>query len=517
VNVSSNVDLFDSTRRNFGHALPGVLSWGAIVLTLVGAIVFPRIWLVIATVVIGYFMVRMVTTLGYAIYGESLARKARQTDWAAGEDEVGPFGFAPSQVSHIVVVPNFKEPEEILRRTLDALAMQHRASERIIPVLGMEVREPDALAKGEALAAEYAGRFRHVLVTVHPSNIAGEEPGKSSNEAWAAKQARKMMDEIGLDPELTTITSCDADSVLNPSYFSAVARFFAYDETRHLRFWQAPLFYYNNIWQVPAPIRFSTWLSHTTQVAELAMPFYEPLPISTYTLSVKLAERCGWWDPAVIPEDWHAYLNCLFETGEEIKTTAVFLPTLADATDGDGFKDAMVSRFHQVKRHAWGAEDVGYIVGQLSERPSTVRSSTVFRLGQVLHDHVLRVAMWFVLVSVYILVWHYSNVHWWDIGFHASTALNVTVLRVMFSIGGLSMASTILFELWRCPPPDGVNRVLTAVEIALLWPLLPVIGFYLGTLPALEAQTRLMLGIPLGYRVTPKFAVSPTVASTSRV
>ena len=78
----------------------------------------------------------------------------------------------------------------------------------------------------------------------------------------------------------------------------------------------------------------------------------------------------------------------------------------------------------------------------------------------------------------------------------------------MFTVGGLSMLSTILFELWRCPPPDGVSKFKTALEIALLWPMLPLIGFYLGTLPALEAQTRLMLGIPLGYRVTPKFAVA---------
>ncbi len=139
------------------------------------------------------------------------------------------------------------------------------------------------------------------------------------------------------------------------------------------------------------------------------MPFYDPLPISTYTLSLNLAERCGWWDPAVIPEDWHEYLNCLFETGEEIGTTSVFLPTWSDATDGEGFKDAMVNRFHQVKRHAWGAEDVGYIVGQLTERPSSMRSSTMFRLGQVLHDHVLRVAMWFVLVSVYALMAYYAT------------------------------------------------------------------------------------------------------------
>ncbi len=512
--MTTGINISDTSRRNFGHALPGVLSWSAIALTLLGALLVPRVWLVIATVVIAYFMVRMLATLGFALYGEKLTGQARERDWTLDEDVAGPFGFAPSVVRHIVVIPNYKEPDEILRRTLNGLAAQHRASERIIPVLGMEEREPDARAKGEALAAEYADKFLHVLVTVHPGNIVGEEPGKSSNEAWAAKHARQLVNELGLDPELVTITSCDADSILHPKYFSAIGQKFAQEAHRHLSFWQAPLLYYNNIWQVPAPIRFTTWLSHAVQVAELAMPFYNPLPISTYTLSLSLAERCGWWDPAVIPEDWHEYLNCLFETGEEITTHAVFLPTLADATDGDGFKDAMVSRFHQVKRHAWGAEDVGYIVGQLTERPSSMRSSTAFRFGQVLHDHVMRVAMWFVLVSVYLLMAYYATLHWYDLGYHASIAHNVTVLRVMFTLGGLSMAATIIFELWRCPPPDGVSKAKTALEILLLWPMLPLIGFYLGTLPALEAQTRLMLGIPLGYRVTPKFAVTQTASAS---
>ena len=67
--------------------------------------------------------------------------------------------------------------------------------------------------------------------------------------------------------------------------------------------------------------------STPSQLSELAMPWFDSLPISTYTLSLELCERCGWWDPAVIPEDWHSYLNCLFETGDEIAVHPIFLPT----------------------------------------------------------------------------------------------------------------------------------------------------------------------------------------------
>jgi hypothetical protein len=453
--------------------------------------------------------VRMCVTTVFALIGQRRIQEWKKRDFTEGEDTVGAFGFAPSDVRHVVIVPTYKEPAEILHRTLDALAAQHRADERLIVVLGMEEREADARAKSDAMIREYAGRFLHMMATIHPGNIPGEEPGKSSNEAWAGRKARIEIDRLGIDPALATITSCDADSVLDPSYFSAVAASFAVEERRHLSFWQAPIFFYNNIWQVPAPVRFTTWMQHASQLSELATPWFDSLPISTYTLSLELCERCGWWDPAVIPEDWHSYLNCLFETGDEIAVHPIFLPTHGDATDGEGMRDALKNRYEQLKRHSWGAEDVGYIWGQLTERKNTWRSSTVFRFTQVLHDHSMRVINWVALTSIYVLTFHYSRMHWYDLGWRASIAQNIVILNVLFSLGTLIMLTSILLELWRCPPPDSKSRLGTAVEIVALWLLLPMLGLVLGMAPALSAQTRLMLGIPLGYKVTPKRFAEP--------
>jgi hypothetical protein len=508
--VSNELKSAVDPRRNLGHAVPGGTSWFVIGLTIVGSILFPQAWLAIATVFVTYFIGRMVVTTGFSMIGERKIWLAKREDWTAGEDIVGEFGFAPADVHHVIIIPTYKEPVEIVGRTLDALAAQHRASERVVVVLGMEEREPDARAKAQGLIESYGASFLHMTASIHPGNIPDEEPGKSSNEAWAGRVARAAVDELGIDPALCTITSCDADSVLDARYLAAVAKSFAAEERRHLSFWQAPLFFYNNIWQVPAPVRFTTWMQHAVQLAELSTPNFDSLPISTYTMSLELCERCGYWDPAVIPEDWHAYLNCLFETGEEISTHPIFLPTFGDATDGDGWRDAVKNRFEQLKRHSWGAEDVGYIYGQMMRRKSAAwRSSELFRFIQVLHDHSMRVTGWVFLTSVYILSTYYSHLHWYNLGFRWAIAQNLMFLNVLFACGSVVMATSILMELWRCPPPDSVSKLRTALEIVFLWFMLPALGFILGMLPALDAQTRLLFGVPLGYKVTPKRFAEP--------
>ena len=183
---------------------------------------------------------------------------------------------------------------------------------------------------------------------------------------------------------------------------------------------------------------------------------------------------------------------------------------MGDATDGDGWRDAVHNRFEQLKRHSWGAEDVGYVYGQMMRRKSAAwRSSELFRFGQVLHDHAMRTTGWVFLTSVYVLSAYYSRLHWYDLGWRHSIAENLIILNVLFTVGTMVMITSIVMELWRCPPPEGVSKLATAVEIVCLWFLLPALGFFLGMLPALDAQTRLLFGVPLGYKVTPKRFTEP--------
>ena len=84
-----------------------------------------------------------------------------------------------------------------------------------------------------------------------------------------------------------------------------------------------------------------------------------------------------------------------------------------------------------------------------------------------------------------------------SLGVHASSGLDpAQVVPYLFAIGAAAMVGSVGLELWRNPPPAHYNTLKLPAELALMWLLLPWTGLYLGMLPALKSQSRLMLGIP---------------------
>lgn len=497
------------TEITRSHAIPGVLSWVVVIATVVGTLAFPQLWAVFGALFLAYFIGRMAVHFTFYLVGEVRCRAWARRNWAATEDEPGIGGVKPSDVWHVVLVPNYTESPQVLHRTLSALAVQHRAAERLFVVLGMEQREAAAAEKAEKLIAEFDGRFARMMATYHPADIEGEIPCKAANQRFAAIAARAELERMGIDPAVVTVTSCDADSVIHPAYYAAVSELFARDERRYSRFWEAPLFYYNNIWDVPAPIRFSSWFTHVGMLGELAMPWFEPLPISTYTLSLKMAEECDWWDPAVISEDWHIYLDCMVQRDGDVCMTPVFLPVHSDAADGDGFFSAMKNRYDQVLRHAWGAEDVGFLFEAMRARG--VKQSHLFRFGHVLHEHVFRVWTWFVLTTLPLVnraATSYAAAD--DLGVVVMSSLD-KIVPTLYTLGMVFLFGAIALDLVRFPPKSRWHFPGVVVELLVMWFMLPVTTFFLSMLPALVAQTKLMLGIPLAWKVTPK---SSTPAGT---
>lgn len=489
-------------RRAFEIA-PGALTWLSITSLVWGAMFFPTPLAVMIVAFNLYWFVRAFSAAFHGIQGYWRVKGTDKIDWRAEYQKAlddGTVHVAWDDVHHVVVIPNYKETVDKLRRTLDRLAEQEDASRQISVVLAMEGREAEAEEKAAGLVEEYAESFAHIFATYHPAGLPGEVAGKSSNESWAAKEAkRRLVDELGYDLANMTVTSCDADSLFHPRFFSCLTYKFCTDSKRHRRFWQAPIFQYNNIYEVPMPIRVVAVLSSVNFLAELCKSHRLVFPQSTYTLSLQMAHEVGYWDPDVIPEDWHMYLKCYFHLGGEVSTEPVFLPVGSDAVYAGSYWSSLAQRYSQAKRHAWGVDDLAYSAKEFLLHPEIPFFSKLRRISALVENHWVWSTHWFLLTLGGLLPATIAT----SLNSFTPFGLQGLVSMILTACLGPFIIVVGLDALLRPRPPKGYKWWFVPIT-HLQWPLIVVTSAFFATLPALHAQTLLMLGRPLAYEVTKK-------------
>lgn len=403
------------------------------------------------------------------------------------------------KVYHLVIIPEYKEPYTVLQDTLLNLTKQDFPKERMIIVLAAEKRDPDAQKKSATLEKEFASSFGHFYITFHPDAI-GEVKGKSSNLAYAAKKITPKIEALGIKLKYTTVTSCDADALLHPKYFSYLTYSFLTDEDRKYHFYQSAIMFYSNIWKIPLPGRVINTIGSIWSLAQLVLE-KRLINFSTYSLSLETAKAVNFWGRSVIPEDYHMFFKIYFKYGEKVSTKPIFLPTLADAAESTSFWKTFVNQYEQVKRWAWGVSDDPWLIKNFLMHKEISLWDRISKLFYVLVDnHLIWPTNWFILIMG-------SNIPALVNPIFKRTVLGNTlplVSSVILSLCALFMLIVIALDIRLRPPRPSHYRGWRVVILYLQWLSLPIVGFFLSSLPGLDAHTRLLLGKRLEYRVTEK-------------
>ena len=434
-------------------------------------------------------------TLGVSSIKSYLTMQAHtKVDWLSKAKNLPEF----SKIMHIVIIPEYTEPIHILRRTLDNLLKADIPKKKLIVVLATEAKDPNSVETGDLLTKEYKDKFGGFLVTRHPL-VPGEVAGKSSNMAYAAKQVLPLIKKRKIDMEWTTITSCDADALLHPKYFSYLSNSFITDPLRDYHFYQGAVLFYNNIWRIPLPNKFFNTFSSIWNLSILSQPS-RFIIFSTYSFSLKTAYSIGFWDVDIIPEDYHMFFKVYFAKGEQVSTKGIFLPVLVDAAESHGFFKTIINQYEQSKRWAWGVSDIPYIIRNAMTHTEIPLLDRTRRIIMILEQHILWPSNWFLLTlgsSIPPLV----NPEF------GRTLLGHNLAQLSSGILTLSAVFMIIVFIidWRIKPPRPIEyKAWKLPFLYLQWFTIPVISFFLAALPGLDAHTRLMLGKRLEYRVTEK-------------
>jgi hypothetical protein len=469
----------------------GLATWGLVTLPLWGALVAPLTLAWIVLIFNAYWLLRS-SMLGIgSVVSFTRMRRAERTDWL-GACRAAP-GF--DDLHHVVVIPTYKEDDRILADTLDYLVAQEFPRERIAVVLAFEARDAGAGSRAARLLNEYRAHFGQMWALFHvlgPEELAG----KSSNLAWAGPRMRKLLQRRGIDVNHTIVTVCDADSRLHAKYLTALSFDHLTDPGRADRLYQPALQFHANLDRLPPPLRATNSAYSAWSLARLALGPRLVLQ-STYSIPLELCHSVGYWDPDCIPEDSRICFKVMRHVGEHAQVRPIYLPVLCDAAEGATPWETCVAHYQQIRRWAWGASDVPYVLRGLVSADGT-RTPLAPVIGFV-EDHLTWPTHWFLI----------------PVG---TKALPFLAPAIVASPDGALLISTGSLLLTLCLP-----FLVMAATVDLLrrggprdlfewsgelvgWALMPVITFMLTSLPALDAHTRMLFGRGLGYKPTPKFA-----------
>ena len=399
---------------------------------------------------------------------------------------------------HVIIIPEFHEPIHILERTLANLAKQDFPKERIFVVVATEAKDTEGAETVKQLRSEFGSTFGKLIITSH-TLVQNEVAGKSSNMAYAARQVVRMLKTWNIKTTYVTVTSCDADALLHPKYFSYLTHLFLTDPDRAVHFYQGAILFYNNIWRIPLPSRVVNTMFSISNLAILSQK-NKLINFSTYSLSLATAVDAGYWGRDVIPEDYHMFFKVYFKFGEKVRTKSIFLPLLLDAAESHGFWRTMVNQYEQSKRWAWGISDIPFVIKNAVIHTEIPVMDRTRRVLQLLEQHVFWPSNWFILTIGSILPPLINR----DF---ARTVLGHNLAQLSSGILTLSLVFLLIIIIldWRTKPPR--PKEFNAWKLPFLyiqWITVPLVSFFLSALPGLDAHTRMILGKRLEYRVTEK-------------
>lgn len=477
--------------------LPGFVSWNLILFPYWGILLFPIVVAYYILLFAVYWFFQSLTVAATASISHLRIEASKKFNW---KKEVESFPDW-EKVQHIVIVPTYKEPIHVLQRTLNSIKNQDFPRKQIHVILGMEQREDEESRKQKVqiLKKEFGEIFGSLLTTVHKLKV-GETVGKHSNQLYAAKVAKnEIIKKKGLKVPYITVTSCDSDHFFHPKHFSCLTYKFLDDPERYYKIWQPAVLFYQNIWRLPAITRVLNSLASIWNLSQLPRKD-RMINIQNYSLAFSHLDKVGYWDPDVIPEDYHIFFKSFYKNRGKTEVEALYLPLFADSPEGKNVWETIKNQYFQYQRWAWGVSDDPYVIKNFFLTPGVPFLAKTFRLINLLREHFLWPVNWFIIT----------------IGITLPSLLNPEFSRTVLghnlpkmSSGILTVALSFLIVMLiidsKHRPPRPANiPAWRGLLLPFEYILLPLVGFIFNVLPGLDAHTRLMLGKYLEYRVTEK-------------
>lgn len=480
----------------FFESVPGIISWAIIVFPFILSIFAPKIVAYFILIYTCYWAVLAFMFVFNSIRGYIAVEKWKKIDWVGKLKNEFPSEWR--KYYYATIIPFCKETERVLIPTIDSIVNAEYPKERKILVLSSDFHEPGGKDIAKKLKARYKNDFKHIVITEHPQ-LNGEIIGKAANENWGGRLLYKKCKEWKIPPEYVLVTSNDADMSIPRHYISSCLYYLLKQdpEYRHTSILQPIPTDLKNIWETSSLISIRVVIGALWRAALCFMP-HQLWVFAHYTMTLKMLKEIGFWDPDIIQEDIRTHSKALFRFGTLFRVIPIFCVVEGEPVIGKNFLHTLVLGYKQVRRWAWGACELSYMVNGLLKKTKASRFQTLVYILDYLRSHI----DW-VIVSYVPLVGS-------SILFLINPSFKVSTIgrNLPFILGRMLRATSILliifvfleFKIFSKPPKSKSGVFMTMWRLAR-WVISPYTGVFLSSIPALEAQTRLILNKRLAYVV----------------
>lgn len=489
--------------RRFWEVLPAILSWGTLAILVILSWRTPMFVALFIVLYDLYWLLKSLYLLVYLHVAFRRMKKNIETDWPRKLEASGSHW---RDIYHLIILPSYREPYEVVKASMESFFANRYPRERLIVVLATEERggEPDREVAAR-LTEEFGNLPLRFFVTTHPRDIPGELPGKGSNETWATKRViEEVINPLNIPHENVLVSVFDSDTRPGPDYFSVLTHAFLTAERPHRSSYQPIPLYMNNIRKVSVFARLNAFSSSFWQFMQQGRP-EQLVTFSSHSMPLQELIEVGFWNTDIVSEDSRIFFQCLNRYDGDWRTVPLFYPVSLDAVSGSTTFESLVSLYKQQRRWAWGIENIPFLGMEFGSNPRVTFRKKAFWMLVGLEGF----WSWATSSFVIFLFGFLPNTLGGDAFRETIVSYNLpqitgTIINVsMVGIVASAIASVLLLA------PE-LRRERFAwyyyAWYAVQWALIPFTFIIFSAIPALDAQTRMVLGgkFRLGFWRTPK-------------
>lgn len=485
---------------------PAFLAWGTLALLVVFSFIYPEFVAIFIIIFDVYWLIKTVYLSLHLRSTYSQMKANTRINWfeklkALSAEKYTLRVSSWQDLQHLIILPMYKEGLEIVRPALRAIAQSVYDKNKMTVILATEeAGGQDAQAVARLMQEEFGSVFGRFVVTVHPREISGEIPGKGSNAAYAGREGKRVFDEIGIPYDRVIVSALDVDTVVPEQFFSRLAYLYLTTSDPARTSFQPVPFFLNNIWEAPAVARVVAFSSTFWHMIQQERPERQTT-FSSHSMSLQTLVDVDFWQVNMVSEDSRIFWQCFLRYDGDYKIQPMLFPVYMDANVAKTFWRTMVNIYKQQRRWGFGIENVPYFLfGFIQNKKIPFRKKLHYSFVIIEGFH-----SW-ATNSLIIFLFGWLPVFTGGAAFEVSV-LSYNLPRITRDLMNLTMfgivTSAVLSIRFLPPRPPQYGRH-KYILMLLQWALIPVTLIVFGSVPGLEAQTRLALGKYLGFWVTEK-------------